>query len=179
MSAIRVHFLCALLTLLICALGSRAQHAQNTLRGTTARDFLVSAATSGDVGVQAAVAEAQSVSDSDLIAKLAIDEDLAYDVLENKFLYACTTLVVPDDLPVYSSSQAEPAIEIAADVASGVNAGGDFAVAFASYVGPDAVDPSPSLDTVFKLHSRPQSIRKVYLDSQRTHHVWHGLEQQG
>ena len=163
MRAVPVYLLLVALTLLVCTLGARAQHAQNILRGTAARDYLVSAATSGDVGVQAAVAEADSFSDSDLIAKLAIDEDLAYDVLEKKFLYACAALAVPDELPAYSL-EAESAIEIAADVATGVSAGEDVAVAPASYAGPDAVDPAPSLDTVFKLHSRPQSIRKVYLD---------------
>jgi hypothetical protein len=149
---------CLLLAAFFSTLWCNAQHAENILRGKAARDYLLSAAASGDVGVQAAIAE----TEGDLLAKLAVDEDLAYDSREKKFLYACGALAVPDgSIQLTFRADAQSASDVA--IYSVVDATAD-PVDPASYTGPDAVDPLPILDTVFKLHSRPESIRKVYLD---------------
>ena len=131
-----------------------AQNADQVLFGSTAREYLIAATTSGDVAAQAAY------SQDDLVQRLDLDADLGYDRFANNWIYACNGV-------------AEAGLQVATAIDADTTPDGnlsspylvdDIAAAPSSLSGPGASEPPPSLSSTFRLHSRPSSRSKIYLD---------------
>jgi hypothetical protein len=138
-----------------------AQDADQVLFGSAARDYLRAAATSGDVIAQAAL------SQDDVVERLGLEADLGYDILANNFIYACHGVAEPGvettsfevEVETANNADATPDSSLPPSETHNLH---DIAVSPSSLAGPDAAEPP--LSSTFKLHSRPSSRSKIYLD---------------
>jgi hypothetical protein len=140
-----------------------ALYVDELLQGNAARDYLLSVSSTGDVRAQAALGQEH------LIEQLAVDQDLALDPAIGAFVYLDQGLSLDHAHDTngqhwhgtsvnYSSQHVD--MEEQSQGASGALAERSNKN-MPAHVQPD---PSSDWDTVFRLHSRPASSKKIYLD---------------
>ena len=142
-----------------CPLQSRALYADELLQGKAAHEYLVSASTMGDVKAQGVLGQ------ENLIQLLSEDQDLALDPVVGAFVYIDQGLSLDHahggmhGLSFNSSAgdnETEPQ-----STSSGSKAARSSSKVAASSI---PSDPRSNWDTVFRLHSRPASSKRIYLD---------------